>query len=181
MRDHIELALPGALTVHTSFGPVLLAGGIAPQSVPWLDPLDGIWSARIAATTTLQTPTIALQLQAESAPRFVVSDLANATRDLALRAGLALRPLPWLVLQPALSFEDHDSRARDEGVAVDTVRFGGVMQRGFFDAPLLEVEFMPGLMAYVASSVACRVNVGRRFGGLSVVEQRHGLGLLLYF
>ncbi len=176
LRENIEIALPGALTLRTQLGPLLLSAGIAPRGLPIFDPFAGVWSGRLLTTATLQAPTIALSLQAEAAPQFSLAHLDGATNDLAVRAGLAMRPVPWLVLQPGLSVEDHD--VDDQGV--DVVRFGGVLQRGFVDAPLIELEFLPGLMAYLASSVSCRRDDGK-FGGLVVVEQRHALGLLLYF
>ncbi|MDP2344292.1 MAG: hypothetical protein Q8O67_25255 [Deltaproteobacteria bacterium] len=178
IREHLELALPGALTLRSELGPFLLAVGVAPRSLPFFDPIKGTWSGRILATTTWQTPTIALHVQAETAPAFVVNDLEAATSDQALRVGLSMRPVPWLVVQPAISAEN-EGNVDDDG-AYDTVRFGGVLQRGFLDAPLIELEVIPGLMAYLASSVSCRVEDGT-FGGLTIVEQRHALGLLLYF
>ena len=154
------------------------SAGVSPRSLPFFDPVQGTWSGRVLATTTWQAPTIAVHAQAETAPRFTLGDLDSATRDQALRVGLAMSPVPWLVVQPGVAFEDHGSVG--DAFDVDTVRFGGVVQRGFIDSPLLELEVVPGLVIYEASAVDCRVGDGV-FGGLIVVEQRHALGLLLYF
>lgn len=191
-REHLELGLPAALTVHSDLGPFMIAAGIAPRALPLFDPIEGTWSARVATTMSWQHegqagPTLAATLQIETAPRFTITDLDGATHDDAVRFGLTMRPLPQLVLQPALSFEDADA---DDAFVVDVVRLGGVLQRGFADAPLVELEVIPGLMAYWAGSWGCRLHdsvgvgdekAGDVFAGLVVVEQRHAVGLLLYF
>lgn len=176
VRDWLELSLPGAFTLHQSAGPFTLAVGVAPGSVPIFDPLVGTWSGRIAATASWQTSTTLLQAQLEAQPRGSFADVAGFADPVQMRAGASLRPLPQLVVSPGFSFSPGDS---DEEFG-DAVEFGGVVERGFVDEPLVEVEVVPGLMAYWSGVWRCRVD-GERFKGLTLVEQKHALGLLLYF
>ena len=188
VRENLELSLPGGITLHSAraAGPFRFAVGVAPGALPFLDPWNGDWSGRVVTTASWEAPSIALQLQAEVKPRFSVAGVfadadpgqfSNGDDDVIFAAGVALRPLPQLVVAPAIAFEDVGS---DGGFAADVVRIGGVMQRGFVDAPLVELEVVRGLMAYWAASWGCRVE-GQRFKGLTLVEQRQAVGLLLYF
>lgn len=190
VRENLELSLPGGVTLHSArrAGPFHLAIGLAPGALPFLDPWSGTWSGRVVTTASWEAPSLALQLQAEARPRFAVAQVfdpgietgaafMNGDDDVIFTVGLSLRPLPQLVVAPSIAFEDVGS---DGGFDADVVRIGGVVQRGFVDAPLVELEVVPGLMAYWASSWGCRVD-GQRFKGLTLVEQRQAVGLLLYF
>ncbi len=168
VRDNIELSLPGAVTLHVDEGPISLAFGVAPGLLPLFDPVNGVWSGRVNTTAIYDGGPVGVIVQLEVAPRFSFADPNSATDATAVRVGALLQPLP--------NFSIHAGIANEDGV----IQFGGVVERGFVDAPVVEFEVVPGLDAYYAGSVGCVVE-GDAFKGLRVFEQKHALGLLLYF
>jgi len=187
VRPFLELSVPLAATVHTELGPFMVATGVQPRATPILSPLEAPWSARAIVTASWAVGDLGAALQLESAPQAFLDAVDTGTTDVAARAGVIMRPLPWLLLQPAIEIgESARSLGPDAGpLETDTVRLGGVLQRGFVDAPLVEVDIVAGLRLTLTGSVSYKVppvGPGARVGlGLSISETRVGLGASYVF
>jgi len=164
-----------------------VATGVQPRATPILSPLEAPWSARAIVTASWAVGDLGAALQLESAPQAFLDAVDTGTTDVAARAGVIMRPLPWLLLQPAIEIgESARSLGPDAGpLETDTVRLGGVLQRGFVDAPLVEVDIVAGLRLTLTGSVSYKVppvGPGARVGlGLSISETRVGLGASYVF
>jgi hypothetical protein len=182
VRPWLEVALPLSATAAVRQGPFLFSAGLAPRSTPLLSPVDGTWSARGMATVAAAAGDLGAVLQLEATPTVTFADVDGRQGAVAARAGLLLRPLPGLTLQPGLEWSD-GLVGGDERIVIDGVRLGGVLQRGFFDAPLVELEVIGGLRltATFTQAFAKAPPAPRPGFGLVPGERRVGLGLLLLF
>jgi hypothetical protein len=183
MRPWLELALPLAATVQTRTGPFLGAFGVAPRATPLFDPLAGQWSGRVVVTGAGAVGDLGAVVQVEAMPSVSPATASRGTSVIAGRAGLLLRPLPGLTLQPGLEWSDSGVGLDGESIVVDGLRLGGVVQRGFVDAPLVELELMRGLRLTLAATQTWAKRPPSPRPGLGLVprEQRLGVGLLLLF
>jgi hypothetical protein len=183
VRPWLELALPLAATVQARSGPFLGAIGLAPQSTPLFDPIAGVWSGRIVATGAGAVGDLGAILQLEASPTLAPATASEGNTGVAARAGLVLRPLPGLTLQPGLEWSDGTVGLDGDAAVVDGVRLGGVVQRGFVDTPLVELELVRGLrLALTATQSWSKTPPAPRPGfGLVPRELRFGAGLLLIF
>ncbi len=187
VRPFLELSVPLAATVHADMGPFMVATGIQPRAMPIFAPLEAPWSARAVLTASWAVGDLGAAFQFESAPQGFLDAVDAGTADVAARAGVIMRPVPWLVLQPAVEVGE-SARSLGGGAGplrADTLRLGGVLQRGFVDAPLAEVDIVAGLRLTMSGSVSYNiapVGPGAQVGaGLSVSEIRWGLGASFVF
>jgi len=183
MRPWLEVALPLAATVQTRAGPFLGALGVAPRATPLFDPLARQWSGRVVVTGAGAVGDLGAVVQAEAAPTLSPVTASRGTSVVAGRIGLLLRPLPGLTLQPGLEWSDAVVGLDGEPIVVDGLRLGGVVQRGFVDTPLVELELVRGLrLTATATQTWSKAPPSPRPGlGLVPREQRFGAGLLLLF
>ena len=183
VRPWLELALPLAATLQTRAGPFLGAFGVAPRTTPLFDPLAAVWSGRVVATAAAAMGDLGAVVQLEAAPRLAPAEASSGTAVIAGRAGLLLRPLPGLTLQPGLEWSDGGVGLDGEPGVVDGLRLGGVVQRGFVDTPLVELELVRGLrLTATATQTWSKAPPSPRPGlGLAPRELRVGTGLLLIF
>lgn len=183
VRPWLEVALPLAATLQARSGPFLGALGLAPRATPLFDPLAGTWSGRVVATGAAATGDLGAVVQLEVAPTFAPAEASSGSAVVVGRAGLLLRPLPGLTLQPGLEWSDGAVGLDGERVVVDGLRLGGVVQRGFVDTPLVELELLRGLrLTMTATQTWTKAPPSPRPGlGLVPREQRFGAGLLLIF
>jgi hypothetical protein len=183
VRPWLEVALPLAATVQARSGPFLGALGLAPRATPLFDPLASVWSGRVVATGAGATGDLGAVVQLEAAPTASPAEASAGSAVVVGRAGLLLRPLPGLTLQPGLEWSDGAVGLDGERVVVDGLRLGGVVQRGFVDTPLVELELVRGLrLTMTATQTWAKAPPSPRPGlGLVPREQRFGAGLLLIF
>lgn len=184
VRSFLELSLPFAATLHAPSGPFHAAIGVAAHRLAINDVVDGPWSGTGLATILWTADDIGVAAQLAATPTLRLSALSSRVVSTSARLGAVLRPMTWLILQPGLEVED-------AGVAADAVnaqsevvlRIGGVLQRGFVDAPLVELEVLSGLKLWASTSLTWRLaEAGTTAMRLeALIEQRAALGLLILF
>jgi hypothetical protein len=195
VREHLEFALPAALTLHTGHNddddapPFVLALGVAPGALSFFDPIGGTWSARVALTAAYTSSTVAAVAQLEAAPRVRLAAWEERTATWAVRGALLMRVVDAVVVAPGVAVDvaaggaagvDVDAGAGVDVVdVVDVVTVGSAWQRGFVTAPLVEIEVLPGLLLYGAASAS--FEVARADGARGLRDARVGGGALLYF
>lgn len=192
VREHVEFALPAALTLHTGHDPAqpfVLALGVAPGALSLFDPLGGTWSARVALTAAYTSSTLAAVAQLEAAPRVRFAAFDERTATWAVRGALLMRVVDAVVFAPGVGVDVAAGSVAAGGIdagldtgavdVVDVVTVGSAWQRGFVTAPLVEIEVLPGLLLYSAASAS--FDVARSDGARVLRDARVGGGALLYF
>ena len=166
LRSFLELSLPVGATLHGRLGPVDVGLGVNPLLTPLFSPLKNPWSARFLASAILSTPALGLAAQGEVTPTTAPIEATLPPLDptpapapvsgrFALRGGLLLRPTSWLLLHPAVEWRFVDDVAIDNQLqrtlntrSGQRLRIGGVLQRGFVDTPLVEVQIVSGFALF---------------------------------
>ena len=183
VRSVLELALPFAATVHAPVGPFEFAVGVAPQSMPVTDAVDGLWSAKALATGLWTNGDIGFAAQFDATPSVRFSDVDQTVVSSSVRLGALLRPTSWLVFQPGLEVARAGVRADSDRRGDEVLRVGGVLQRGFVDAPLVELQLLSGLKLWGSTSTTWRLSdPGTSAVALQrIIEQRFSAGVLVLF
>lgn len=183
VRSFLELALPFAATLHAPLGPFEFAVGVAPHTLPLNRAVDGVWSATALGTALWTSGNIGLAAQIDATPSVRFSTFGQSPVSSSYRLGALLRPMPWLVLQPGIEVARAGVVDDVTGRGDEVLRIGGVLQRGFIDAPLIELELLSGLKLWTSTSTSWRLkDPGTSAVSLQrIVEQRFSAGLLVLF
>ena len=183
VRSFLELALPFAATLHAPLGPFDVAIGVAPHTLPINRAADGIWSATALGTAIWTSGDIGLAAQLDATPSVRFSNFDQTRVSSSYRVGALLRPMSWLVLQPGIEVARTGVVDADTARSDEVLRIGGILQRGFIDAPLIELELLSGLKLWSSTSTSWRLaNPGTSAVSLQrIIEQRFSAGLLVLF
>ncbi|HEY1100422.1 MAG TPA: hypothetical protein VGF99_15895 [Myxococcota bacterium] len=183
VRPFLEVgAWPVSATLHHTVGPLSAGLGISPRLLPLNNLFSGTWSATALGTVLYTSGDLGIAAQLAIMPTTPAAAVSRTTLTTTARLGVLLRPTSWLVLQPGLEVA-RDTAVDRADIADERVRLGGALQRGFVDAPLIELELLSGLRAYASWSTSWRL----RDPGTSavdvdrVIEHRALLGALIDF
>jgi hypothetical protein len=169
-RPHLEVSLPLSLSASGRAGPLLGVVSIGTPTFSGRGPFGVSGTGAFLVDGWLG---VAAQVRAEGD---IVPGLTPVPGALFLTTAGALYLRAWdrVLLAGGVAWERAGLTADPTFTPIDTLVLGAVTTRGFVDQPTIELRLVDGLHAYGATRV-----VFSRGGAL--LDQRHTLGLLLYF